>query len=85
MSDKDVFDEFAEAMRKKFNEALNKDSNRSKEPWKDYDYEFLEGGVIREFIEFLRAYSRIEASEECIDIAEFCMFYWKKEKMNYER
>lgn len=78
----DMFDEFAEAMRNKFNEALKKDHNRSEQPFIDYDYEFLENGIIREFIEFLRSNSRIEAAEESIDIANFCLFYWKKAKVN---
>lgn len=74
----DVFDEFADALRKKFNRALEKDNSRSKEPWKEYDASWLLSRLDGEKEEYMRATGNIEKAKEAVDIAEFAMFLWKR-------
>ena len=80
----DIFNEFAEALRKKFNFALKKDNNRSKEPWKDYDTDWLLSRLEEEKEEYIKAKGNIEKAKESIDMGEFSMFLWKRHLLLFE-
>lgn len=75
----DEFDEFAEAMRQKFRATLNKDKKRSPEPWKSYSLIWLGSRLYDEIREMeAEQIGTKEMAGELVDIAEFCMFMWKK-------
>ena len=75
----DIFDDFADAMRKKFKEALRKDENRSICPWTDYPLEYLYLRLHDEIKEFEDVQlGSDDSARECVDIAEFAMFIWQK-------
>jgi hypothetical protein len=77
----DIFDEFANALRVKFNQRSKKGDNRSKEPWKEFDYSWLEKRHDDEWDEYHEAPTHEEKSEEALDVGEFSMFLWKKHQI----
>jgi len=70
----DTFHEFSRAMKVKFDGALYKDKYRSPEPWADFHESMLADRLKEEFDEWLKS----RETEELVDIANLCLFIWKK-------
>lgn len=76
----DIFDEFASALRTKFQATLKRHPDRSDEPWFHYGIEFLEDRLEEEWIEYKQADNPEDKAGEALDVAEFALFIWKNKR-----
>lgn len=72
---------FAKEMHKKYASKVRE--GRTLTPWKNYSLDFLIERLEEEFGELEKALEGewsedkiIEVSQECLDVANFCMFLW---------